>query len=154
MADSPEVKALKSKLRKKVRERNIIREDLATLTKRDNDLNAEIKTLFQEALDLGLIERDKRVWAPSPKEGGYRLDLPEGVKYHEKVWRAHLEDVAPKVRKLVFKKTETFDRKALEKAIEAGDIPDVDELLENETFTEVKALPPRLTFVPPKDDSE
>lgn len=141
---SEDANKLKAKLRKKSRDRNAVKDQMKELEAKDKTLANEIKVLLEEAIEAGVIAEDDRSFAPSKTEGGYRLDKPEQVIYHQPAWRERLEAVAPKVRKMVFRKTETFDKKALEEAIERGDVPDADELLEDPTFTEIKPMTPRL----------
>ena len=129
-------KAKKAKVKELITKRFKVAMKLASLTEKEKKLKAEIRELMEE------LDEDK---VTDENGNGFNLQRPETVVYHDEVIREEIEDDLPEeVVNEIWETKVIFNKKAFEKAIETGVIPDVDEILTNEEMVEVKDMTPRM----------
>lgn len=129
------------------------------LSKERSDVDAQIKELEERKRKLGneLIETltllgTNRV-RPTKGGPGYVLQRPTKTVWNEEALLERLKTLAPKVAKSVFKteRVVKFDEKALGIAIDKGDVPGADEILNDDNLVSIVEMSPRL--MPLKVDS-
>lgn len=135
--DDEERARLTKKLRSYVKRRNEVRTEIEDLTKDEKTLGDKIKVLLDQ---LGETNTTNLF----PKMAGYRLDRPKAMVFNEDRLSAWLKENAPKAHKVVFERKVVFNKKKLDEAVQAGDIPGIDDVLSDDEYVTFTEMTPRL----------
>lgn len=124
-------------------------------------IDAQIKELEQEkkALTDAIVAELEKVGQsrirPDKDGAGYVLQRPTKTVWNEQELRSRLVAHAPKVARKVFKRhTEyVFNESALSLAIDKGEVPDVDTMLQDDAVVKIVEMAPRLMPLKAKLDT-
>lgn len=134
--DDEEREKLQKRLRSYTKARNEVRGEMATLKEKDDKLGAKIREVL-EKLDV------RSTVDLFPKLDGYRLDRPQSMVFNNERFLPWLEE---KVDDDLFERIypRTLNKKALDEAVQAGDIDGIDDVLADEDFVTFKEMGARL----------